>query len=159
MADCNAIPRESVAVFGAEAHRSDGVLSFITEQSAILKQEYATTDPSIDVTITETSAPSNVLSATFQSLVLKAIYACPVGIYRMSPDIEDLVQTSNNLARVEIQRRSCLIAFVCVAVQWILKSMIWHRAITSALELAGCEVKTGRRISRMGSRPPQPLSH
>ena len=136
----NAIPRESVAVFGAEAHRSDGVLSFITEQSAILKQEYATTDPSIDVTITETSAPSNVLSATFQSLVLKAIYACPVGIYRMSPDIEDLVQTSNNLARVEIKDGHASLLCLCRS-SVDSEKYDMAQAITSALELAGCEVK------------------
>jgi dipeptidase D len=35
-----------------------------------------------------------------QKALLGAIYGCPCGIYRMSPDIEDLVQTSNNLARV-----------------------------------------------------------
>ena len=40
---------------------------------------------------------------TFQNQLLNSIYACPVGIYRMSPSIADLVQTSNNLARVIVK--------------------------------------------------------
>ena len=36
----------------------------------------------------------------FQKSFLKATYACPNGIYRMSPAIAGLVQTSNNVARV-----------------------------------------------------------
>ena len=44
------------------------------------------------------------------------IYACPNGI-RMSPDIEGLVQTSNNLARVAIENGQLVIVFDRSAVE------------------------------------------
>jgi dipeptidase D len=43
------------------------------------------------------------MNVSEQEKLLAAIYSCPNGIYRMSPDIPDLVQTSNNLARVEVK--------------------------------------------------------
>ena len=43
------------------------------------------------------------MPATLQQRLLAAIYGCPCGIHRMCPDIEGLVQTSNNLARVQLE--------------------------------------------------------
>ncbi|WP_254556901.1 hypothetical protein, partial [Salmonella enterica] len=35
--------------------------------------------------------------------LLNAIYSLPNGVFRMSPDIEDLVEASSNLARVIVK--------------------------------------------------------
>ena len=48
-------------------------------------------------------APSGVVPSDLQSRLLAALYTCPNGVYRMSPDIDRLVQTSNNLARVLVE--------------------------------------------------------
>jgi dipeptidase D len=48
-----------------------------------------------------------------QLAVLMAIQTVPVGIHRMSPDIENLVQTSNNLARVEIAEGTISLQCLC----------------------------------------------
>ena len=49
------------------------------------------------------TAPQPVVPARLQRLLLGTIYACPNGIWRMSPEIEGLVQTSNNVARVLVK--------------------------------------------------------
>ena len=77
-------------------------LIFKTIASTILN-EYKTTDPEARIFAEEAEAPATVMPEADQQRLLGAIYACPSGIYRMSPDIEHLVQTSNNLARVLIQ--------------------------------------------------------
>ena len=43
------------------------------------------------------------MAADDQGRFLRAVQACPNGIYRMSPDVEGLTQTSNNLARIELK--------------------------------------------------------
>jgi dipeptidase D len=43
------------------------------------------------------------MDGAFQQKLLRALYACPNGIYRMSPEISGLVQSSNNLARVLVK--------------------------------------------------------
>lgn len=97
----NAIPRESFATIAAPT--ADDLSSFINEWQTILKQEYGTTDPDLELTLEECTAPTKVCNKAFQKQFLAAIYACPSGIYRMSPEISDLVQTSNNLARVLLE--------------------------------------------------------
>ena len=41
-----------------------------------------------------------------QEGLTRALYAAWNGVYRMSPDIEDLVETSNNIARVLVKAGS-----------------------------------------------------
>ena len=43
------------------------------------------------------------MESGFQNNMLRALYGCPNGIYRMSPEIKGLVQSSNNLARIVVK--------------------------------------------------------
>lgn len=97
----NAIPRESFAVVSVPEGKAADLESYVNEMNGILKTEHATTDPDIVLTIEGADAPANVMAANVQAAMLNAIYACPNGIYRMSPDVEGLTQTSNNIARVQ----------------------------------------------------------
>ncbi len=99
----NAIPRESFSIIVVPQNKTAEFESLVAEQEAILKVEHHTTDPNLMLSLQPIDLPAQILSDEFQAKVIKAIYACPNGIYRMSPDIEDLVQTSNNIARVLIK--------------------------------------------------------
>lgn len=96
----NAIPRESFATITCQPSDSQTIEAFIQEWQHILQKEYATTDPNLQIQLEPCALPIKVCAPSFQKQWIASIYACPNGIYRMSPDIEDLVQTSNNLARV-----------------------------------------------------------
>ncbi|PZF74642.1 aminoacyl-histidine dipeptidase [Taibaiella soli] len=99
----NAIPRESVAVVTIADKDQAGVKESIQKLAATLQDEFKTTDPNLAVTVDAESMPAKVMSADFQYKMLRAVYACPFGIYRMSPEISGLVQTSNNLSRILIK--------------------------------------------------------
>lgn len=99
----NAIPRESVADIVINNNDVDAFKNSINSIAEILKNEYKTTDPNLVVTVETTGMPQAVMSAEFSNKLLRAVYACPNGIYRMSPDIKGLVQSSNNLARVLVK--------------------------------------------------------
>jgi len=96
----NAIPRESFATIALPADATTQFSAFIEEWTAVLKKEYGTTDPDLELTVESCATPEKVCTLAFQKQLIASIYACPNGIYRMSPDVDDLVQTSNNLARV-----------------------------------------------------------
>ena len=98
----NAIPRESQALLAVPDASDDHFASYVKEITAILKDEHGTTDPDLTVVLEKTDLPGKVMQEEFQDRLFNAIYSCPNGIYRMSPDIDDLVQTSNNLARVAL---------------------------------------------------------
>lgn len=98
----NAIPREGSACITVDKSRVEALAALVEEQERILKAEYATTDPGLQVLLQPADLPETLLEQGFQEKLLRAVAACPSGIFRMSPDVEDLVQTSNNLARVRV---------------------------------------------------------
>jgi len=50
-----------------------------------------------------TDLPEAVMELDIQQPLLKALRAAHNGVYRMNPDIDDLVETSNNVARVLVE--------------------------------------------------------
>lgn len=99
----NAIPRESFAEIVVPKDQVSNFEKYFTDISKIYHQEYSTTDPDLEVFLENIEVLKKCLSMDFQQRLLNAIYACPNGIYRLSPDMEDLTQTSNNLARVLVK--------------------------------------------------------
>jgi dipeptidase D len=135
----NAIPRESVAEVVVSNDKDAAFKNFIVEETDAIRFEYKTTDPNLQIELISIEVPASVLLQDFQGKLLRAIYACPNGIHRMSPDIKDLVQTSNNLARVLIKDGQFTIQ--CLTRSSVDSEKMDHaRAIQSALELAGAKV-------------------
>jgi dipeptidase D len=99
----NAIPRESVALVVIPEESVQEFEQFIEIEAGILISEYNTTDPEMEISYEPADLPEKVMNMEDQELLLSAIYANQSGIYRMSPDVDGLVQTSNNLARVNIK--------------------------------------------------------
>ena len=135
----NAIPRESVAELVIASDQLAGLTAFIGELAQILKKENHTTDPNLVIDIQLIDAPAKAMDSDFQYKFLRAIYACPNGIYRMSPDIKDLVQTSNNLARVLIKDGTYTIQ--CLTRSAVdTEKMDLAQSIQSSFELMGAKV-------------------
>ncbi len=136
----NAIPRESQSKICISPEKEEAFKSFISQKQTILKQEHNTTDPNLSISLEKITAPESTLSSAFQEQLLRTLYACPNGIYRMSPDIDRLVQTSNNLARVLVKGGS-------YTIQCLTRSSVdsektdLANAIKSCFELNGAEVK------------------
>ncbi len=99
----NAIPRESISILTLAENNILDFEKLLEEFHNVLISEYLVTDPNISLSMEKCNVPSSVMTKEFQKTFLAAIYACPNGIYRMSPSIKDLVQTSNNLARVYVE--------------------------------------------------------
>lgn len=136
----NAIPRESFAVVCVADNKVGDFQAWLKEMEKSLKAEYASTDPNMALNAENTELPSMVMDADFQNLMLRAVYACPIGIYRMSPDIDNLVQTSNNLARVQIKDGNYSIQCLCRS-SVDSEKMDEANAIRSAFELMGADVE------------------
>ena len=75
-----------------------------------------------------------------QVQILNALYAACNGVYRMSADIPDLVETSNNIARVLIEDGQLKIG--CLTRSSVESSkMDLANALRASFELADCEVE------------------
>ena len=148
----NAIPRESFSILAVPEKNVRAFKKYIKEQTATLCLEHATTDANLKIETKSVSGPMMVMAKDFQTMLLRSVYACPNGIYRMSPDIEDLVQTSNNLARVLVEKGKYQI--LCLTRSSVdTEKMDLAQAITSSFELMGAKVKTSGNYPGWTPRP------
>src|SRR5690606_5984941 len=99
----NAIPRESTANVIIAKMYDDAYVFDMQEIINEIKAEYKTTEPNLTIEINKSELPKSVMDLGVQEGILRAIYAAHNGVYRMSADMADLVETSNNIARVIIK--------------------------------------------------------
>ena len=96
----NAIPRESVATVVVKTKDiSEFVTKIETTQFRII-EEYRLLEPELSISTEKVVTPNTVMTKADQNKFIRVVYAAHNGVYRMSPAIEDLVETSNNIAKV-----------------------------------------------------------
>lgn len=102
----NAIPRESEALVVVPANKSDAALAYWQDRAKALESEFATTDPNIRINVESADLPESMMKLEDFSRFSAALQATHDGIRRLSPDVEDLVETSNNVAHVSLSQGS-----------------------------------------------------
>jgi dipeptidase D len=100
----NAIPRDADAFVYVPDNALDDVNAAIADAEKTLKIEFRNTDPDLFIKA-EASAESfdQAMTAEESAKALDFILVIPHGVAAMSTDIEGLVETSNNLARVRVE--------------------------------------------------------
>lgn len=135
----NAIPRESFAKIVIDTITKEAFITEIAEKIEQLKLELKSLEPNLHIQVSEIDIPSKVMELGVQEGITKAIYAALNGVYRMSPDVENLVETSNNIAKVTIANGNikieCLTRSSSESSKWDLAN-----SLKSCFELAGCEI-------------------
>lgn len=97
----NAIPRESVAIVFVPAEKIAGYKDKFDKEKAGIIEEYKLLEKNLSVSSEKVNNEKGmVLPAKDFGQLIYTIYSAHNGVYRMSPAIEDLVETSNNIAMV-----------------------------------------------------------
>jgi len=105
-----------------------------------IKKELSTIDPNLKIRIVPTNLPKKVMEIGVQEGFIKSIYGALNGVYRMSPDIKDLVETSNNIARVLVKGGSIKIGCLTRSSSESNKTDLTN-ALRAVFEMAGFEVE------------------
>jgi dipeptidase D len=135
----NAIPRESVAKVIVAGMYDEAYIFDMQEIINDIKTEYKTTEPNLAIEIEKCDLPKKVMDLGVQEGIIRSIYAAHNGVYRMSADMKDLVEASNNMARVIIKDGE--ISIGCLTRSSVETSKFdLANALRSAFELSGCEV-------------------
>ena len=96
----NAIPREAHATIIVPNDKVAAFKETLKNQIATFKHEFHKVDANLNITLKTTNIPSTVMSKADQVSFINTLYAAHNGIYKMSLDVEGLVETSNNVANV-----------------------------------------------------------
>ncbi len=136
----NAIPREAEALVWIPVHEKENILQTWDRVAEEIKQEQKTRDPGLEIQYELTSsAEYEVMSGHDQYKFIRAVYGAHNGVYRMSPDIPDLVETSNNVAQVKAKDKHIVIGNLTRSSSETSKKDLVN-ALESVFELAGYRV-------------------
>ncbi len=138
----NAIPRESIASVIIASMYDEAFIFDMQEIISDIKKEFKTTEPNLIIEIAKSDLPKKVMDLGVQEGLIRAIYAALNGVYKMSADMDDLVETSNNIAKVVVKNGEILIQNLTRSSVESSK-MDLANSLRSAYELFGCEVEFG----------------
>jgi dipeptidase D len=138
----NAIPRESNAIVAVDSMHEEAFELDMAELAESIKTEFKTMEPKLTIEVSKMETPKHIMDLGVQEGLTRALYAACNGVYRMSADIPDLVETSNNIARVVVKngeiKIGCLTRSSVESSKWDLAN-----ALRATFELTGCEVEFG----------------
>ncbi|MBN1928843.1 MAG: aminoacyl-histidine dipeptidase [Chlorobiaceae bacterium] len=97
----NAIPRESAAIVAVPDGRKELLAETIRLHANAIAGELAAADPGLRIDIVPADVPEAVIGQAVLERLLQAVSRCPNGVVGMSAEMEAVVETSNNLARVK----------------------------------------------------------
>ena len=136
----NAIPRESFANVVIDTASKEPFLFETQELINSIKAEFIALEPNLSIELSIIETPKKVMDLGVQEGLIKSIYGALNGVYRMSPDIDGLVETSNNIARIIVKdgaiKIACLTRSSSETNKWDLAN-----SLRSVFELAGFEVE------------------
>ena len=134
----NAIPREANAIFSVR-----NSVEFINEVNILkseILEEFATLEKDLKINIENFSTSEKAISEKDSKNIILALKAAHNGVYRMSPDVEGLVESSNNVARVELKDGNCKILCLSRSSVDSTKYAVAEQ-LKSVFELAGLQVE------------------
>jgi dipeptidase D len=102
----NAIARDAHAVFACAAEKSGALARVISEFESTVQTDYGTIEPNLAIKLTVAKSAGQEkkgLSVPETRNVIHLLLSLPHGVMGMSTVFSDLVETSNNLATVELK--------------------------------------------------------
>ncbi len=136
----NAIPRESAAVIAIPDTEVESFKKELEIRAEEIKQEFASVEPNLTIELQSISSQNTVMDLKSQREVLLALAGAHNGVYRMSPEIEGLVEASNNVASVTLKNGE-------IQVKCLTRSSVESSkddlasSLKAVFELAGFDVK------------------
>lgn len=98
----NAIPFECETVLTLPKENVEALKEAVAEWCALFNNEYRTIEENIQFFAEDVEAPATQVPEEIQDNLLDAIYGCHNGVLRMIPVFPSVVETSSNLAIIDI---------------------------------------------------------
>ena len=136
----NAIPREAVAVLAVPAKKASAFKTFAKKFEATVKAEFSATEENLSVNVKAVDTPKKVIRTKAQNQFLNMVFAIPNGVLRMSDSMENLVETSNNVAAMKAENGIMTVTCLLRSSVDSAKNALGDR-MTAIAELAECGIE------------------
>lgn len=136
----NAIPFEAEAVLTLPKENKDDISELAGDYREAFNNEYKGIENEIYVTVEDTELPETEVPLEIQDNLVNAICAAHNGVWRYIPSIPNIVETSSNLAIIDIAGGKAAIKILARSASETVKDEI-ATSLESCFGMAGMEVK------------------
>ena len=98
----NAIPFKAEVVLTLPKENVEALKELAADWLTDFQEEYAPIEKNIQLTVEAVATPAKQVPVELQDNLINVIYACHNGVFRMIPHYLDVVETSSNLAIIDI---------------------------------------------------------
>ena len=137
----NAIPFKAETVLTLPKENVAALQELVEAWKADFIDEYKTIESGIEFFAEEVETPATEVPVAIQDNLLDAIYACHDGVLRMIPVCRDVVETSSNLAIINIENGKADIKILARSSREDMKDYI-VTMLQSCFNMAGMKVET-----------------
>jgi dipeptidase D len=137
----NAIPREAYAVIVIPDKYKEVFGDYFHDYTNMLRVEYLVDEPNLKFILTPVTLPENVMKKKVQEKLLNVLYACPHGVVSWSRVMDNLVETSTNLASIRFEAMNRIIVSTSQRSSINSAKMQIANTVKSTFKLAGAMVE------------------
>jgi dipeptidase D len=136
----NAIPREAFATIAFKSPELTEIKNWIDTFYSTLKDEFGDLEKDFKISSKVTDLPSFVMDEEDKKKFLNALTCCPHGVIAWSKEMDDLVETSTNLASAKFSENNTIRIITTQRSSVESAKINAGATVESCLKLAGAEV-------------------
>lgn len=137
----NAIPFKAEVVLTMPRENVEAVKELVEDWKADFNDEYKNIENGVEFFAEEVETPKTEVPEEIQDNIVDAIYACHDGVVRMIPAYPDVVETSSNLAIIDIEGGKATIQILARSSREDMKDYV-ATMLESCFNMAGMKVTT-----------------
>lgn len=154
----NAIPFKAEVVLTLPKENVDALKELCADWQEDFKDEYKQIESGIEVIAEEVATPSTEVPTAIQDNLIDAIYACHDGVIRMIPSYPEVVETSSNLAIIDIEGGRAALKILARSSREDMKDYI-VKTLESSFNMAGMKVETAGSYGGWDPNPNSEILH
>lgn len=154
----NVIPYKAEVVLTLPKENMDALQELVDNWLDDFKDEYKGIESDIKFYAEKTATPAMQVPVEIQDNLINAIYACHDGVVRMIPSYPDVVETSSNLAIIDIEGGHAFIKILARSSREDMKDYV-VKMLESCFNMAGMKVETAGSYGGWDPNPESPILH
>ena len=136
----NAIPFKAEVVVALPADQVEALKALVDKQRAIIEDEYRGIEKNVEFFVEDVENPAELVPQEIQDNLVNAIYACHNGVVRMIPAYPNVVETSSNLAIIDIEAGKAVIKILARSSREDMKAYV-ATTLESCFDMAGMKTE------------------
>ena len=152
----NAIPNSCVVVLTVPAENVEATKELVEDWKEQIVEDYYGIEEAIEFFCEDVETPKTEVPADIQDNLIDAIYACHDGVIRMIPTIPTKVETSSNLAIINITDSKAEMLILARSSSESMKDYV-TKTVSSAMAMVGMKVITSGDYFGWNPNPNSPM--